>query len=273
MPASPSGAELARCLQAALQEGKSDALADYLMEHSNLPGPRGNLELLNEFADAVGGIITQPDPPVEALEGLLDGWAALSLEEAPVNHPREILPAAAVLAYGEAAVSRPDWWEEEVAKLRRAAANLRWRVREMVAAALQRMLATDWERAYAALTAWLDDDDPLVIRAAAAGVAEPPLLNDPTRADNALTIQRKAVERLAQYPPEMRRNEPVRTLRQALGYTVSVAVAVSPDAGFRLLEQLAASDDSDVRWVVRENLKKNRLQPWADRVAAIQAMM
>ncbi len=261
---------LTQLLLTALQQGERDALEHYLAEHSNLPGPRANLALLNQFAEVVGDIITQPDPPVEQLEVLLDRWAVLDVA---VNEPRVMLPCAAVLAYGQAAASRPDWWEDTFAKLHRAAADPRWRVREMVAAALQRMLAADWGRTYAALVKWVAEDNPLVIRAAAAGVAEPPLLNDPTRADNALAIQRKAVERFAQYPPAIRRSEPIRTLRQALGYTVSVAVAAAPDVGFRLLEQLASSNDSDVRWVVRENLKKNRLKPWSDRVDAIRATL
>jgi hypothetical protein len=261
---------LTQLLLSALQQGDREPLEHYLAEHSNLPGPRGNLELLNAFADAVGAVITQPDPPVEQLEDLLDGWAALDVA---VSEPRVMLPCAAVLAYGQAGASRPDWWDGEIAKIHSAAADSRWRVREMVAAALQRMLAADWKRAYSALVEWVSEDDPLVIRAAAAGVAEPPLLHEPTHAENTLAIQQRAVEKLAQFPPESRRDENVRTLRQALGYTVSVAVAAAPDAGFRLLERLAASGDSDVRWVVRENLKKNRLKPWSDRVETIRAQL
>jgi hypothetical protein len=263
-----SSTQLTQLLLSALRQSDTDALESYLADHSSLPGPRGNLELLNAFADAVGVIITQPDPPVEPLEDLLDGWTALDVA---VNEPRVMLPCAAVLAYGQAGASRPDWWDGEIAKIHKAAADSRWRVREMVAAALQRMLAADWGRMYSALVEWVAEDNPLVIRAAAAGVAEPPLLNDATRAENALDIQQRAVEKLAHFPLGSRRDENVRTLRQALGYTVSVIVAATLDAGFRLLERLAASDDGDVRWVVRENLKKNRLKPWSDRVEAIRA--
>jgi hypothetical protein len=48
-------------------------------------------------------------------------------------------------------------------------------------------------------------------------------------------------------------------LRQGLGYCWSVAVAALPDEGFPRMERLASLDDPDVRWVVRENLKKARL--------------
>jgi len=51
----------------------------------------------------------------------------------------------------------------------------------------------------------------------------------------------------------------VRVLRQALGSCWSVAVAALPAEGFDRLERWAAGDDPDVRWVLRENLKKARL--------------
>ncbi len=148
-----------------------EELEGYMTEHSALPGPRMNTALVGAFADVIGRLVTQPAmPPVERLEALLDGWAALSLAGAPANDPREILPSTAVLTYGQVAVARQGWWEDEVAKLRRAALHPCWRVREMVAAALQRMLAANWKRTYQVLTNWLLDDDPLVIRASAAAI-------------------------------------------------------------------------------------------------------
>ncbi len=266
--------DLRKLIPAALGVGDCAALEQYLTEHSALPSPRGNLELLHAFADAIGEIIALPDPPVERIETMLDDWAALSLEAAPVNDPREILPAAAVVAYGQAAASRFDWWDSEMRKLRKAASDPRWRTREMVAAALQRMLGADWEPAYNELTCcWLGDDDPLVIRAAVAAVAEPALLTDSLRGMNALSAQAQAIGWLVRLPLARRREESVRTLRQALGYSVSVAVVPVPEAGFDLLARLAASTDSDLRWILRENLKKSRLKPWADKVETLQASL
>jgi hypothetical protein len=267
-------ADLRELIPAALGNGDWCALEKYLTEHSALPSPRGNLELIHAFADAIGEMIALPDPPVEHIETLLDDWAALSLEAAPVNDPREILPAAAVVAYGQTASSRPDRWDAEMEKLREAASSPRWRTREMVAAALQRMLAADWERTYNELTCcWLGDDDPLVIRAAVAAVAEPALLTDGLRGMNALSAQAQAIGWLVRLPAARRREESVRTLRQALGYAVSVTVVPVPEAGFDLLAKLAASTDTDLRWILRENLKKTRLKPWADKVEALQASL
>ena len=265
MPAQidPQRNEIRALLAAALENGTPDGLAAYLVAHSGLPGPRMNLALAGAFADQIGATVTAPAPPVARIEALLDGWAALPPTEVPANDPRVILPAVAVLSYGQVAVSRPDWWADEIAKLHRAAADPRWRIGEMVATALQRMLAADWTRTLAALVAWTADPDPRVVRAAAAAVAEPPLLKDPARGTDALAVQEAAVAWLARCPLGDRRADGVRTLRQALGYTLSVATAAAPEPGMALLRRLAAGDDADLRWVARENAKKRRLAPWA----------
>ncbi len=255
--------ELNDLLEVALRSGQVGPLEDYLTGRSGLPGPRMNLALAGAFADRIGQLVGQPDPPVAALETLLDGWAGLPLEAAPVNDPREMLPAVAVLAYGQVGVVRPDWWEDELGKLGRAASSPRWRTREMVAAALQRLLAHDWPRTITELDGWLLSDDPLVIRAVVASLAEPPLLKKKARrAEESLAIQIRVVERFTALSPECRHCESVRVLRQALGYTLSVSIASSPAKGYPFVARLAASSDPDIQWIVRENLKKKRLAGW-----------
>ena len=253
--------DLPRLIRAALEEGEVARveLEQYLTERSKLPGPRMDTALVKAFAEYIGELVQQPDLAVERLEKLLDGWAALSLEDAPVNQPREILPAVAVRCYGQVAVARPDWWEDEVAKLMQAATSPRWRTREIVATALQHMLAADWERTCALLQSWLLMEQALVIRAAAAAIAEPPLLKSVAQGEQALAIQKAAVAWLEAVPPVQRQDEAIKILRQTLGYTLSVAVAAAPKPGFALLEKLAASEDKDVQWILRENLKKKRL--------------
>lgn len=166
---------LRRLITQAIVSSDTEALEHYLTERSALPGPHLNTALVNAFADIIGQIVTQEAPqaslplmpPVELIEALLDGWAGLLLDGSPANDPREVLPAIAVLAYGQVAVVRPDWWDDEVAKLHKAASHPRWRVREMVVAALQRMLAADWVRTHQVLMNWLADDDPLVVKISA----------------------------------------------------------------------------------------------------------
>jgi hypothetical protein len=65
---------------------------------------------------------------------------------------------------------------------------------------------------------------------------------------------------LAAAPLAARKSDAFKTLRQALGYCWSVAVVANPETGKPLMEKWLASADPDVRWVMRENLKKNRLR-------------
>jgi hypothetical protein len=253
----------------ALATGDDGPLRAALTQRSGLPGARLNLRLVAAFAEAVGRIVGGPGDPVpqvERLAGMLDGWAALPPAEAPGGQPAVILPAAAVASYGRVGAARPDWWDDEIAKLRRAATDDRWRVREIVAQALQTLLAADWDRTVAELRTWAADDDPLVVRAAAAGVAEPPLLKAADRAASAAEVQRRAVEALRRIPAGQRRTEAVRVLRTALGFTVSVTTAATGDLA--LLDEMAGSDDADLRWAAAQNAKKARLRPLLDTRAA-----
>jgi hypothetical protein len=250
--------------------GDAEPLEAYLMAHSHLPGPRANLELAHVFADRVASIVSGPASPGDAMAALLDRWADFSLDYAPPNQPREMLPCCAALSYGAVAAARPDWWSDEMAKVRRCAADGRWRVREMAATGLQKMLQADWRRTCNALVEWASDPNPLVVRAAVAAVAEPPLLKDRAHAEDAVTVQAEAVNAFLNVPAEQRRDDDARALRQALGYTLSVVTAAAPEAGFHLMEELAALPDADMIWVIRENLKKKRLQSYSDRLETIE---
>ena len=271
--ASPGLADLPELLDQALASGDEAPLRAALLHDSGLPGARLNLRLVGAFAAAVGAAVRLPEPeaPVGALERLLDRWAALPEDAAPGDQPAVILPCAAVAAYGEVGAVRPDWWDDEIAKLRRAAADGRWRVREVVASALQRLLGADWDRTVGALLEWAADADPLVVRAAAAAVAEPPLLRAEQRLASAAEVQRRAVRRLRASPAEQRSTPSERVPRQALGFTIGVVAAATGD--FSLLEDMASSRDPDLVWAARENLKKRRLQRWPSEVNRVRALL
>ncbi len=261
-------AELVELLDDALRGGDDRALRASLLADSGLPGPRANLRLIDAFADAAGSLAT--DDQVTALESLLDGWAAIGSDAAPGDAPMVMLPCAAVAAYGAVGAARPEWVDDELGKLCRAAGDDRWRVREIVAQAVQRLLAVDWVKVFPVLVTWAGDADPLVVRAAVAAVAEPPLLDDPRRAADAYDLQRAAVERFAG-EPRPRRSEPSRVLRQGLGYTISVAVAATGD--FALLDELASSGDPDLRWIAAHSLKKARLARWPDELERVRVVL
>lgn len=215
-----------------------EATIAYLTAHSGLPGPRGNLELLAAFGD-----VATPDL-VLRLVGADD----------------EYLASCAAAAVGrlvlEASGARRD---ELVALLHRQSRDERWRVREGVAMAMQRLGDGDASLLRDVVREWASDPHALVQRAAVAGICEPRLLRDPATARAALEACRAATSALAGRAPTERRRDDVRTLRQALGYCWSVAIVGDPQDGLPAFDALRTSTDSDVVWVVRENLRKSRL--------------
>jgi hypothetical protein len=128
----------------------------------------------------------------------LDSRATLPVETASADRPEVVLPCAAAAAYGEVGAVRPEWWDDELAKLRRVAADSRWRVREIVAQALQHPLEANWPR---------------------------------------------------------------------------TVVAVAATGDFAILEELAASEDTDLRWIARQNLGKARLEQWSDEIARVARLL
>ena len=56
-----------------------------------------------------------------------------------------------------------------------------------------------------------------------------------------------------------RKSDAFIALRKGLGYCWSVAVAANPAAGRPLMEKWFASADKDIHWIMKENLKKDRL--------------
>lgn len=242
--------------------GDPAPLEEFLGTNSRLPGPRADLELAGRFADLAGAVSAADR---EAAVALLTGWLAHPPRVAaalPEPH-REYVAACAALAAGALGA---------IPLLTRAAGDDRWRVRELAATGMQRVLDRDWEGGLREVRAWLLHggvlpERALLARAAAAAVAEPRLLKAPSHGADAAAVVADAVDLLLAVPAGDRRDADVRVLRQALGYAVSVVAAAAPDEGVPLLERLATSGDPDARWIAKENLTKARLRPLGDRLA------
>jgi hypothetical protein len=101
-------------------------------------------------------------------------------------------------------------------------------------------------------------------RAAAAALCEPVLLTTPKRVGEVVSVLTEATMGIVQASAEERRSEEYKALRKGLGYCWSVAVAAAPEVGKPAFEELvgraAASNDRDLAWVARKNLRKRRLQ-------------
>ncbi len=217
---------------------------DYLTGRSGLPGPRANLTLMAAFAE----------------------WANASLIEAMATREDDYLRCCGVVGIGRLAAGTTDPGERDdiIARLHGYASSGAWRVREAVAMALQRLGDERPAVLRGTATDWAADPDPLVVRAALAGICEPRLLKDPDTARTALAVCEAATVGLLRLPATDRRSAPARTLRQGLGYCWSVAVAGLPAEGLRrfraLQERATTSGDKDLAWIVRSNLGKARLR-------------
>lgn len=229
----------------------------YLLEHSGLPGPRGNLELAQVVAD-LGD------------EALFMRLLAHDAARAPVNSPQEFLAFCGVVGLGRlAAEGRLDL----LPLIRAHASDPRWRMHEGVAMALQRLGARDMGTLLREMRRWARGNL-LERRAAAAALCEPALLRKEADAARVLaildTITTSALKE------KDRRSAEFVVLKKGLGYCWSVAVVALPEQGKSRMERWFASDDPDVRWIMRENLKKARLarmdarwvKAWSARLAA-----
>jgi hypothetical protein len=212
----------------------------FLLSESRLPGPRANLELA--FAVAL-----------EGSEEQLVGYARMGPTEAPKNTQEEFLAVCGVIGLGYLA-ARGD--AQHLDQVRERASDPRWRIREAVALGLQKYGETSFDELFALLKDW-SGGSLLERRAVVATLCEPTLLRDKASAS-------KIIEMLdwittSVLDEEERRSEEFRVLRKTLGYGWSVAVAAHPPIGKPKMEQWIQSDDSDVLWVMRNNLKKNRM--------------
>ncbi len=203
----------------------------YLKKHSGLPGPRANLELVAAVAE-------------EADADRL--WRYSASED-------EFLALCGTAGLGRIALLEPD---TVMTWLRELSSDPRWRVREGVAIALQRLGRENMARLLSEMKMWAHGDA-YVQRAVVAGLCEPALLKSNADTVDVLAILDHITRSLA--AATGRREDSFRALRQALGYGWSVAAAAAPANATPYLEKWLRSTDKDVMWVMRSNLAKNRM--------------
>ncbi len=212
----------------------------YLLLESKLPGPRANLELARAVAE-------------EGDREKFFRYLTFDPEKAPVNSQEEFLAFCGVLGLGRL-LAEGD--REALKPLREHASDPRWRIREAVAFALQRLGAVDMDALLEEMRRWIQGSL-FERRAAVVALCEPDLIRDEPRATSALEILDSVTSSLLQV--EDRNTEAFRVLRKGLAFCWSVAVAALPASGKRLMERWIAHEDRDVRWIMQQNLKKKRL--------------
>ena len=221
--------------------GRGEPWEPFLLKESGLPGPRGNLELAAAVADEGSAelfhaLVDEPVPEAESSntrEEFLVVCGLVGLGRLLAEGRRDVLPI-----------------------LRRYASDTHWRSREGIAMALQRWGDADRHGLLSEMRSWAAGNR-YEQRAATAALCEPRLLDDPDVVSGVLDLLDGITVSLVAAAD--RREDGFRVVRQALGYGWSVAVAAAPGPGKAAMERWLASEDPDVRWVMTENLKKNRL--------------
>jgi hypothetical protein len=251
------------------KSGDFGRLREYLLARSGLPGPRGNLELATAFASVAqrGAISGAFDP--QAMRSLCESLAGIPPSLAPTNDPKEFLVFCGACGLGAIGTREADF-ASATAALRVLADDQRWRTREGVAMALQRLLEARPKQSLSLLSKWAEEGDALLLRAVAAGIAEPRLLKDEGMARSALNLHRRIFLRL----PEMdRKGENFKALKKGLSYSLSVVVAALPQEGFDYMSTLAQENDADIRSILKENLSKKRLNRYPTEKDRIQKLL
>ncbi len=213
-----------------------DDWGPFLMKNSGLPGPRGNLELAHAVAQ----------------EGNQKQFEHFLTYQAKENTPEVFVIFCGVLGLGRLAANQRELFN----RLREYASDPRWRVREAVATGLQLAGDQNMDLLLSEMKTW-SKGNWYEKRAAAATLAEPRLLKNPKHAKQVLQILDKITASMV--TDDKSTNESYKVLRQGMGYCWSVAVAALPNVGKPMMERWLNCDDKDIRWMMKENLKKNRL--------------
>jgi hypothetical protein len=212
----------------------------YLLQNSGLPGPRGNIELARAVA-------------LEGDVALFEQYLSFDPSVAPTNSPEEFLAFCGILGLGRLlSEGQTDW----LAVLLDFASDPRWRAREAVAMALQALGKVDMLTLIREMKIWAQGS-PLEQRAAAAALCEPGLLSDPGEAKAVLQILDDITASIPLV--EDRRSYDFKVLRKAMGYCWSVATVACPEVGQGMMERWMSHAGKDVRWIMKENLRKKRL--------------
>lgn len=209
----------------------------FLLKNSGLPGPRGNLELAQVVAE----------------EGNYSQFEKFLTFKANENTPEVFIVFCGVIGLGKL-IARGK--HDLFLRLRVYASDERWRIREGVAMALQFVGDSDMNLLLKEMQIW-SKGNWYEKRAAAAALAEPRLLKKPGDVKATLKIFDLITTEisLSRHPED----ESFKVLRRGMGYCWSVAVAALPEEGKTIMEKWLKNNNKDVRWIMKENLKKNRL--------------
>jgi hypothetical protein len=213
-----------------------ERLKKFIIENSNLPGPRGNLELAFALAEIY-----------DSLDVLLK-WLEINEEEADVNDPKSFPAFCAAVALGKIYAKTKD--KKLISILEKLANDGRWRMREAVAFAFQTIGENDFSELKSIFSQWIKKSNNLEKRAILVSLAHPKFLN----AENA----KFSFEITDIVLREMDKEDNFDVLKKGLSFTISVFATANPELGFKFIKKWIGVD-KDIDRIMKENLKKNRI--------------
>jgi hypothetical protein len=208
----------------------------FLKKNSGLPGPRGNLELAHTVAEA----------------GNQNQFEHFLTFDGKENTPEGFVLFCGIVGVGKLAARQPELFN----RVRKYATDTRWRIREAVPTGLQLTGDQDMDLLVREMKEW-SKGNWYEKRAAAATLAEPRLLKQPKHAKQVQQILDRITASME--TGNGSKDESYKILRQGMGYCWSVAIVALPEVGKPLMEKWLDSQDKDIRGMMKENLKKNRL--------------
>ena len=251
-------------------KGNQRPLEFYLRENSRLPGARANMELANDVSYLLAASVSRhPD----SVRSLTDYFANVDSQTVVSNTPAEFVIICGLVASGACAALQRDWQPETFELLSRYACSSHWRIRRGVSTAYQHLLASAPDETGEHLMYLASEGNYWQQCAAITTIAEEALLFMPDVLATALQLQHIILERLHNAPIGARKGEDFRTLKRTLGFTLSVITASAPQQGFALMRECATWNDSDIRWILRENLNKKRLAKFVEDTRVVSNLL
>ncbi len=210
-----------------------------LLKNSHLPGPRSNLELLYHFAK-------------NAQESEINECLSFYNKEIS-NSPEEFAVCCGIVGY---CILKQNDLYEVIKYIRKFTSHSSWRIREAVAMGIQEIAECRENEIINLLEEWINGNA-LEKRTVVAALCEPKLLKSKDIAESVLDILYRLILNFQDINSSLTEEEKV--LRKALGYGLSVAMVSNPEKGKKVFEEIAVINNKNIRWIVKENLKKNRL--------------
>jgi hypothetical protein len=213
-----------------------EMLEKFIIENSNLPGPRGNLEL----AFALAEIYNNLDVVLE--------WAEITEARADVNDPKSFPAFCSAVCLGKIYTKTKD--KKLISILKKMANDGRWRMREAVAFGFQNIGENNFDELKSIFSKWIKKSNNLEKRAILVSLAHPKFLDEEN--------SKFCFEITDTVLKEMDRENDFDVLKKGLQFAISVFAAANPEFGFKFIKKWIGKDKT-IDKLMKENLKKNRL--------------